>query len=159
MEQPLADQEDRTPLATQAQDTVASRSARVREQPLALADPEDRIRLINLNRTELEKDFSDVPVSENALEDDTKDDTEDSLDDTKMRIFFMTMVQMSFITVEQMVLISLVRIIFCSGSWEAYVGSYQLTIGERHWYTYYGNVAKLAERGIVSATNAIWMLV
>ncbi|CAK0884088.1 unnamed protein product [Prorocentrum cordatum] len=157
MEQPLADQEDRTPAATQAQDTVASGSAEWIEQPLA--DQEDIIRIINLNRTELEKDFSDVLVSENALEDDTKDDTKDSLDDTKIKIFFWNMFEMSSITLEQMLIISLVRVIFCSGSLEAYVGSYQLTIGERHWYTYYCHVAKLAERGIVSATNAIWMLV
>ena len=96
----------------------------------SLADKEDIQRLIQLNREELKVDFTHV----NAPEDDTKEDTTHSLDDTKIKIFYKNMLSISSITAEQMFLITLVRIMFCSGSLEEYIGGYQLTISERHWY-------------------------
>jgi len=107
----------------------------------------------------LKVDFRHLSVSSSAPEDDTKEDTKHSLDDTKIKIFYKNMLGISSITAEQMSLITLVRIIFCSGSLEAYIGAYQQTIGERHWYTYYGHVVKLAEKGRVNAMNTFWMLV
>lgn len=112
----------------------------------------DKQNLISLNKHILEGDFqlpiqnTDTPTQQGPL----------GLNDAKIIIFKTTLVNMSSIVVEQLVLIFLIRAL-SSSSYEGYMAAMFRTITERTWVKYAGRLRGLAEEGIHHAVNAVWV--